>query len=30
VLCGLNRRNARGLPCSSVGDPDDFAALDDA
>jgi [acyl-carrier-protein] S-malonyltransferase len=27
VLCGLNRRNAKGLPCSSIGEPDDFAAL---
>jgi [acyl-carrier-protein] S-malonyltransferase len=27
VLCGLNRRNARGIPCSSVGEPDDFASL---
>jgi [acyl-carrier-protein] S-malonyltransferase len=23
VLCGLNRRNARGVPCSSLGSPDD-------
>ena len=28
VLCGLNRRNARGIPCSSVGEPDDFASLE--
>lgn len=30
VLCGLNRRNARGLPCASVGTPDevnDFLAV---
>lgn len=30
VLCGLNRRNAKGLPCSSVGEPDDFTAFEDA
>lgn len=24
VLCGLNRRNAKGLPCSSLGGPSDF------
>jgi [acyl-carrier-protein] S-malonyltransferase len=29
VLCGLNRRNAKGLPCSAVGEPDDLGALDD-
>lgn len=23
VLCGLNRRNARGMPCTSVGTPED-------
>jgi [acyl-carrier-protein] S-malonyltransferase len=23
VLCGLNRRNARGMPCASVGTPED-------
>lgn len=28
VLCGLNRRNARGLPCSSLGEPSDFDVLD--
>jgi [acyl-carrier-protein] S-malonyltransferase len=28
VLCGLNRRNARGIPCSSVGEPDDLATLE--
>jgi [acyl-carrier-protein] S-malonyltransferase len=27
VLSGLNRRNARGIPCSNVGEPDDFASL---
>lgn len=27
VLCGLNRRNAKGLPCTSVGTPDDVQAL---
>jgi [acyl-carrier-protein] S-malonyltransferase len=24
VLCGLNKRNARGIPCSSLGTPADF------
>ena len=24
VLCGLNKRNARGIPCSSLGTPSDF------
>jgi len=28
VLSGLNRRNARGIPCSNVGAPDDFASLE--
>jgi len=28
VLCGLNRRNAKGVACSSVGSPEDFAALE--
>jgi len=27
VLCGLNRRNARGIPCDSVGSPDDVEGL---
>lgn len=27
VLCGLNRRNARGVPCASVGAPADLDAL---
>ena len=27
VLTGLNRRNARGLPCSAVGEPDHVAGL---
>ncbi len=27
VLCGLNRRNAKGIPCTSVGAPDDVQAL---
>lgn len=27
VLCGLNRRNARGIPCDSVGEPDDVDTL---
>jgi len=26
VLCGLNRRNAKGSSCTSVGTPDDVAA----
>ncbi|MDH3206246.1 MAG: ACP S-malonyltransferase [Gemmatimonadota bacterium] len=30
VLKGLNRRIARGIPCSSVGEPDDFASLESA
>jgi [acyl-carrier-protein] S-malonyltransferase len=28
VLCGLNRRNARGIPCASVGGPGDMESLD--
>lgn len=28
VLCGLNRRNARDVPCTSVGTPDDVTGLD--
>lgn len=27
VLCGLNKRNARGLPCLSLGGPSDLDAL---
>jgi [acyl-carrier-protein] S-malonyltransferase len=27
VLCGLNKRNARGIPCSSLGTPSDFDIL---
>ena len=27
VLCGLNKRNARGIPCSSLGTPSDFDAV---
>ncbi|MDT8339959.1 MAG: ACP S-malonyltransferase [Longimicrobiales bacterium] len=27
VLCGLNKRNARGIPCASVGTPAEVAAL---
>jgi [acyl-carrier-protein] S-malonyltransferase len=27
VLCGLNRRNAKGLACSSLGEPSDFDTL---
>lgn len=29
VLCGLNKRNARGVPCVSVGDPDEVETLDE-
>lgn len=29
VLCGLNKRNARGVPCASVGSPDDLESLED-
>ena len=25
VLCGLNRRNAKGVPCRSIGDTEDLA-----
>lgn len=28
VLCGLNKRNARGFPCASVGTPSDLDALE--
>ena len=28
VLCGLNRRNARGVPCSNLGEPSDFESLE--
>jgi len=27
VLCGLNRRNARGVSCTSIGTPDDVTAF---
>ena len=27
VLRGLNRRNARGVPCRSIGEPEDLASL---
>ncbi|MEQ9400020.1 MAG: ACP S-malonyltransferase [Longimicrobiales bacterium] len=27
VLCGLNRRNAKGVPCTSLGEPADLEAL---
>jgi [acyl-carrier-protein] S-malonyltransferase len=30
VLSGLNRRNAKGIPCSNIGEPDDFTALESA
>jgi [acyl-carrier-protein] S-malonyltransferase len=29
VLCGLNRRNARAVPCTSLGTPSDFDRLGD-
>jgi len=29
VLCGLNRRNAKGAPCASVGEPADLERLPD-
>ncbi len=29
VLCGLNRRNARGVPCQSVGEPAQIDTLSD-
>jgi [acyl-carrier-protein] S-malonyltransferase len=29
VLCGLNRRNAKGIPCSSVEEPEDFASMEE-
>jgi len=28
VLCGLNRRNTKGVQCSALGNPEDFAALE--
>jgi [acyl-carrier-protein] S-malonyltransferase len=28
VLCGLNRRNARGIPCVSLGNPEDLDLLE--
>lgn len=28
VLCGLDRRNAKGLPCNAVGEPEDISALE--
>ncbi len=30
VLRGLNRRNARGIPCASIGEPEDLASLEGA
>jgi malonyl CoA-acyl carrier protein transacylase len=27
VLCGLNRRNAKGSPCASLGTADQIASL---
>ena len=29
VLCGLNRRNAKGVPCRSIGDTEDLATSED-
>lgn len=29
VLRGLNRRNAKGIPCSSLGEPEDFETWED-
>ena len=29
VLCGLNKRNARGFPCRALGKPEDFEVLGD-
>ena len=29
VLCGLNRRNAKGLPCTAVGSPTDLESEED-
>lgn len=29
VLCGLNRRNAKGIPCHTVGEPNDVEAFDE-
>ncbi len=29
VLCGLNRRNAKGMPCASLGEPSDIDAYTD-
>lgn len=29
VLCGLNKRNARGIPCRSLGEPSDFDVLEE-
>jgi [acyl-carrier-protein] S-malonyltransferase len=30
VLYGLNRRNAKGIPCGYIGEPEDLASLDEA
>jgi malonyl CoA-acyl carrier protein transacylase len=30
VLCGLNRRNAKGTACTSIGTPDDVNAFTSA
>ena len=29
VLCGLNRKNAKGIPCQTVGEPKDVEAFDE-
>ena len=29
VLCGLNRKNAKGVPCQTVGEPKDVEAFDE-
>lgn len=29
VLCGLNRKNAKGIPCHTVGEPNDVEAFDE-
>jgi len=29
VLCGLNRKNAKGIPCHTVGEPNDVEVFDE-
>ncbi|MEO2122062.1 MAG: ACP S-malonyltransferase, partial [bacterium] len=29
VLCGLNRKNAKGIPCHTVGEPNDVEAFNE-